>query len=150
MRNWPKRIGVLAVVAVIALQLTNPPRQSPPVLQRHDVLATNAPPPAVAALLKNSCYDCHSFETKWPWYSRIAPVSWYVARDVNAARASLNFSEWPHDDDRRARKRWRRIADEVQNGEMPPPSYSWMHRQARLDARQRAELAGWAEKAGGQ
>jgi hypothetical protein len=69
-----------------------------------------------------------------------------VVRDVNAARASLNFSEWPHEDAPRARKRWRHIAEEVQNGEMPPASYARMHRQARLDARQRAELAKWASE----
>jgi hypothetical protein len=150
MRIWLKRIGGLVGLAVIALQFTNPPRQNPPVLPGHDVLAGDTPPPSIANYLKTSCYDCHSFETKWPWYSHIAPVSWFVARDVEAARASLNFSEWPHDDDRRAHKRWRRIADEVQNGEMPLPSYGWMHRQARLNARQRAELVNWAEEKGGQ
>ena len=146
MKKRLKQIGGLGVLAIIALQFANPPHQNPPVLPGHDVLAANTPPPSIAAILKNSCYDCHSFETKWPWYSYIAPVSWYVARDVNAARGSLNFSDWPHDDARRVRKRWRHIADEVQNGEMPPPNYVWMHRQARLGAEQRAELVNWVEK----
>jgi hypothetical protein len=136
----------LGALALIALQFANPPRQNPPVLPGHDVMAGNALPPALAAALKNACYDCHSFETRWPWYSCIAPVSWYVARDVNAARASLNFSDWPRDDAGRARKRWRHIAGQVQNGEMPPRSYTWMHRQARLNARQRGELIKWAEE----
>jgi hypothetical protein len=104
----------------------------------------------VAAILKNSCYDCHSFETKWPWYSYVAPVSWYVVRDVDAARASLNFSDWPHDDAGRARKRWRHIADEVENGEMPPPNYTRMHSHARLDVRQREELVKWASEQAGR
>ena len=145
-KKWLKRIGGFGVLAVIVLQFANPPHENLPVVPGHDVLAGNTPPPSVAALLKNSCYDCHSFETKWPWYSYIAPVSWYVVRDVNAARASLNFSDWPHDDAPRARKRWRHIADAVQNGEMPPPNYNWMHRQARLNAPQRAELVKWAEE----
>jgi hypothetical protein len=72
-----------------------------------------------------------------------------VVRDVNAARASLNFSEWPHDDQHRARKRWRHIAEEVENGEMPLRNYTWMHGQARLDARQRAELVKWASEQAG-
>jgi hypothetical protein len=141
-----KRIGVLGLLAVIALQFTNPAHQNPPVLTGHDLFATNAPPPSIASLLRNSCYDCHSFETKWPWESYVAPVSWLVARDVEAARSNLNFSDWPHNDARRARKRWRHIAEEVEDGEMPLPSYTRMHRQARLDERQRAELVKWAKE----
>ena len=148
-RTMKKRlrwIGGFGLLALVALQFANPPHLNPPVVPGHDLLASNSPPPSVAALLKNSCYDCHSFETKWPWYSYIAPLSWSVARDVEAARANLNFSDWPHDDARRARKRWRHIADEVQSGEMPLSSYTWLHRQARLNAQQRAELVKWAEE----
>ena len=140
-----KIIGGICLLAVIALQFTNPSHTNPPLVPGHDVLASNAPPPSVAAMLKNSCYDCHSFETKWPWYSYVAPVSWFVVRDINAARAALNFSDWPQDDPKRARKRWRHVADEVQNGDMPMPSYVRIHRQARLDEQQRAELVKWAQ-----
>jgi hypothetical protein len=149
MKKLVKWIGGLGAGAGLALQLTNPPLQNPPVVPVHDLLASHPAPPAIAAALKNSCYDCHSFETKWPWYSHIAPVSWLVARDVEAGRASLNFSDWPTDDPKRARKRWRHIADEVQNSEMPLPNYVWIHRNAALDAEQRAELVQWAlEQAG--
>jgi hypothetical protein len=139
-------VGGLGALAVIALQFANPPHQNPPVLPGHDLMASNAPPPSIAALLKNCCYDCHSFETQWPWYSYVAPVSWFVVRDVNAARASLNLSEWPWDDAARARKRWRHIADDVQNGGMPLPGYARMHRKARLDESQRAALVKWASE----
>jgi hypothetical protein len=145
-----KTIGGIALFAVIALQLANPSHQNPRVEPGHDVLASNAPPPSVAAILKEACYDCHSFETKWPWYSYVAPVSWFVVRDVNAARASLNFSDWPHDDPRRARKRWGHIAEEVENGEMPLANYTRLHRESRLDDRQRAELIKWASEQAGR
>jgi hypothetical protein len=146
MKKRFKWMGGLGVAAVMAMQLANPSHQNPRVELGHDFLASNAPPPSIAALLKNSCYDCHSFETKWLWYSYVAPVSWYVARDVKAGRAVLNFSEWPQDDPKRARKRMRHIADEVESGEMPPSNYTLMHRQARLDERQRAELVKWAKE----
>ena len=146
MKKGLKWMGGFALFAFVALQLANPPHLNPPVLPGHDLMAGGAPPPAVAAVLKNSCYDCHSFETKWPWYSYVAPVSWLVVDDVRAARASLNFSDWPHDDARRARKRCRHIADEVQNGEMPPSNYGWMHREARLTAQQRQDLIQWADE----
>ena len=78
-----------ALVVVFALaQLTKPARTNPPVLPGHDVSATNAPPAQIAALLHLACYDCHSYETKWPWYSRIAPVSWLIAHDVKAAAST--------------------------------------------------------------
>jgi len=146
MKKRLKTIGVLGLLAVITLQFNNPSHQNPPVLTGHDLFATNAPPRSIAALLRNSCYDCHSFETKWAWESYVAPVSWLVARDVEAARSNLNFSDWPHNDAGRARKRWRHIAEEVEDGEMPLPSYTRMHRQARLDERQRAELVKWAKE----
>lgn len=128
------------------LQATNPAHTNPTVAPGHDLLATNTPPAPVAALLKQACYDCHSCETRWPWYSYVAPVSWSVAGHVNAAREALNFSEWPHDEPGRARKRWRRIADAVESGEMPLRQYAWLHREARLDAGQRRQLAQWAEE----
>jgi hypothetical protein len=100
-------------------------------------------------MLKNSCYDCHSSETKWPWYSYVAPVSFYIVRDVKAGRAAMSFSDWPQDDPKRARKRWRHIADEVEGGSMPPPNYTRIHRQTRLDDAQRAELLKWAKEQAG-
>jgi hypothetical protein len=129
-----------------ALQLTNPARTNPSVAPGRDLLASNAPPAEVAALLRAACYDCHSFETKWPWYSRVAPMSWLVADHVNEGRERLNFSNWPHDDPQRAAKRWNRISDEVGSGDMPLPSYAWIHPQARLPAGQREFLVTWAEQ----
>ena len=146
MKKRLKTIAIVGLLAVIALQFTNPSHQNPLILTGHDLFATNAPPPFIAAILRNSCYDCHSFETKWPWESYVAPISWLIVRDVEAARSNLNFSDWPHDDARRASKRWRHIAEEVENSEMPPRNYTRMHRLAHLDERQRAELIEWAKE----
>jgi hypothetical protein len=148
MRKWIKWIGGGALVGVIALQFTNPPHLNLPVVPGHDLMASNAPPPEVAALLKNACYDCHSSETKWPWYSYVAPISWALVQHVNDARESLNFSEWPHEAPQRARKKWRRIAEAVDANEMPLPSYIWIHRQSRLTAQQRQQLVEWAQREG--
>ena len=76
------------VVALVAIQLVPVDRTSPP------VTADIAAPANVRAVLKRACYDCHSNETTWPWYSRVAPVSWLVARDVREGRKELNFSDW--------------------------------------------------------
>lgn len=146
MKRWLKWIGAAALVGFAALQFTNPAHTNPPVAPGRDALATNGPPAEVAALIKVACYDCHSYETTWPWYSYIAPVSWTVVQDVNDARYSMNFSDWPHDDAHRARKRWRRIAEAVEANEMPIPKYSLIHRRSRLNAQQRQELINWARQ----
>ncbi|MGD0745731.1 MAG: heme-binding domain-containing protein, partial [Verrucomicrobiota bacterium] len=103
-----------ALVAVFALlQLTNPARTNPPIVPGHDVSATNAPPPPIAALLHAACYDCHSYETKWPWYSRVAPVSWLIASDVNGGRKHMNFSDWPRDHPDWLVRRWENISEKL-------------------------------------
>src|SRR5271167_2263090 len=91
----------VAIPAVFdLLQLTNPARTNPPV--KADMIACLHPPDPVARALVASCYDCHSYETKWPWYSRVAPVSWLIASDVNKGRNHLNLSDWPVADAKRA------------------------------------------------
>jgi len=146
MKKRMRWTGGIIAIAIIALQFFNPPHENPSVKRENDLMAAHPPPPAVAALLKNSCYDCHSSETKWPWYSYIAPVSWYIVRDVNAGRAVLNFSDWPQDDPKRVRKRWRHIGDEVEGGEMPPANYTRIHRQTLPSEQQRADLAKWVKE----
>ena len=133
------------VVVFVLLQLANPPHTNPPVVPGHDLLATNPPPAEIAAVLHAACYDCHSYETQWPWYSHIAPVSWLVAGDVKNGRERLNFSEWPRDLPERAAKRLERISEEVDYRDMPPRKYTLMHPAARLTAAQREALIHWAD-----
>ena len=137
-----------ALVAVfLLLQLTNPARTNPPVPPGGDISATNPPPPQIAALLHAACYDCHSDETKWPWYSHVAPVSWLVVSDVNHGRRRLNFSEWPHDHPDWAARRLEQVSEELDYQEMPPQKYLLMHPEARLTDAQRRELIHWADGA---
>ncbi len=132
----------LALVGVFGLlQFTNPARTNPPVI--HDLLTANPPPAPVAVLLHAACYDCHSYEVKWPWYSRIAPASWLVASDVNEGREHLNFSDWPPEAERAAKK-WDRINEVLDYREMPPKKYTLIHVDARLSESQRQALLDWS------
>jgi Haem-binding domain len=133
--------GALAA-AFALLQLTNPARTNPPV--KNDFPVTNAPP-RVAAMLHASCYDCHSDETRWPWYARIAPTSWLVASDVNEGRRNLNLSDWPADDPKRAAKKLEDMSEEIGYGEMPLKKYTLIHADARLTDEQRKELTNWLD-----
>jgi hypothetical protein len=136
-------LGGVVVVGAL-MQLKNPVLTNPPVEPGGDLSATNAPPAEIAALLRAACYDCHSYETKWPWYSHVAPISWWVVDHVAEARDRLNFSDWAHDDPAYASKMWQRVAKEVQSGDMPLPSYTWIHAGSRLTVAQRKQLADWA------
>src|SRR5450631_700027 len=124
MKNKLKWILGALVIGFALLQLTNPARTNPPVV--NDLTATNAPPAEISALLRAACYDCHSSETKWPLYSRIAPSSWLVASDVNEGRTHLNFSDWPQETGRAAKK-FDRINEVLDYREMPPKKYTLLH-----------------------
>ena len=141
-------VGIVAVAAL--LQLTNPSRTNPPVVSGHELFPPGHAQPPVATTMRAACYDCHSNETKWPWYSHVAPVSWLVASDVKAGRARMNFSDWPTDHPDRAAKRLGDISEEVQNGEMPPGNYKSMHPEARLTQAQRDQIIQWADEAAKQ
>ena len=100
-------------------------------------------PPEVESILRRACYDCHSNETVWPGYSRVAPASWLVAHDVHDGRNELNFSIWNRYDTVMRRKKLDRARDEVKSGDMPPAYYVWMHPNARLSDADKALLERW-------
>jgi hypothetical protein len=132
--------GALVVVFAL-LQFTNPARTNPPVV--NDLTVSNAPPPEVVTLLRAACYDCHSHETKWPLYSRIAPSSWLVVSDVNEGRKHLDFSDWPADPAAIAKK-LDRINEVLDYHEMPPTKYTLLHPEARLTDAQHQQLLDWS------
>lgn len=136
-------IGVCAGLG-IAIQLVPVERSNPAV-----VADINAPP-AVAEVLRASCYDCHSNETRWPWYSRVAPASWLVAHDVDEARDHLNFSLWGTYEAKRQQHLASEIWEEVEDGEMPLAKYLLAHPGARLSKDDRALLAAWSAEASGE
>jgi hypothetical protein len=130
-------LGGLALVFV-GIQFVPVDRTNPPV--EEEVPA----PPAVRAILERACYDCHSNETVWPWYSRVAPMSWLAVRDVQKGREELNFSTWNRLSTQDRVEALRESWEEVEEGEMPPWFYLPTHPEARLSAEDRAVLRAWA------
>jgi mono/diheme cytochrome c family protein len=118
--------GAAIVAVVLALQLV-------PYGRSHTNPVGRVEPPwdtaVTRALVVRACYDCHSNETVWPWYSHVAPMSWLLQRDVDEGRRKLNFSEWD-----RPQKEARESAKAVRKGEMPPWYYTPVHPDARLTA----------------
>ncbi|HXJ16257.1 MAG TPA: heme-binding domain-containing protein, partial [Candidatus Polarisedimenticolia bacterium] len=102
-------------------------------------------PTTVAGIVGRACNDCHSNRTVWPWYSEIAPVSWFVVHHVNEGRRELNFSEWSVYDAKRVGKLRKEICDEVSEGEMPGFVYTLMHREAKLTNADIEEVCRWTQ-----
>lgn len=130
-------VGGLALAQAFPVERTNPPVES-------QVPA----PPAVLAALKKSCWDCHSNETVWGWHTKIAPISWLVAHDVDEGREELNFSRWSELDASRLRKLAKELPEEVREGDMPPFLYVLAHPSAKLTDAELAAIVEWARTLG--
>ena len=130
--------GAVLVATFALLQLRPVERTNPPVIS--DVGA----PAEVDTILRRSCYDCHSHETRWPWYSHVAPMAWFVADHVEHARSDLNFSNWPAFDFQAQRHAFDDIRHQLETGKMPLASYLILHPSARLSEEDRALLLRWA------
>src|SRR5438876_6423144 len=89
-----KIITIVAVVLIVGIQFVRPARTNPAVDESQTIFARTQMTPPVAAILDRSCRDCHSNKTVWPWYTNVAPVSWFIVNHVNEARPLLNFSQW--------------------------------------------------------
>jgi hypothetical protein len=139
------RPAALALVAAAfgLMQLVHYPRTNPPVSGDMDA------PPAIRAALRRACYNCHSNETRWPWYSAVAPASWLTHYDVTEGRRRLNFSEWTdyaYDPGTLAHK-LDEMAKLISSREMPPWYYRAIHPEARLDRSQREAILRWIARA---
>jgi hypothetical protein len=126
------------LIIFILIQFAPVDRTNPPV-------ETEVPAPTnIQTILRRACYDCHSNETVWPWYSKVAPVSWLVAHDVHEGREALNFSTWNRYATKQQVKKMKESWEETAEGEMPPWFYLAVHRDAELSTEERAALRVWA------
>jgi hypothetical protein len=137
MRRRTKVLLALAVV-IIGIQLVPVKRDNPPVTA---AISTTA---EVQEVLETSCYDCHSNLTRWPWYSRVAPVSWLVSDDVSEGRDELNFSEWGDYSARRKHHKMEKVEELVTEKEMPLKIYLPLHPEARLTEAEARTLVDWS------
>ena len=136
-----RTVLVLAAALVLA-QFVPVDRTNPP-------LGGEVPaPPEVRAILKRACYDCHSNETVWPWYGRVAPFDWLMERDVREGRREVNFSTLADAPLKRRQRKWMEIPEQVGKHEMPPWFYAAVHPEARLSDADRAALVQWAQENG--
>jgi hypothetical protein len=144
-----KRVLPSLLVVGLAMQSFGSARTNPASDPGGDVRRTLSVPPDADAMLTRACRNCHSNDTRWPWYAYVAPVSWFVIGHVNQGREHMNLSQWP-DLPEDAADLLGTLCEEVREGRMPPPSYTWVQGEARLSDAERTRLCDWANQAAAQ
>jgi hypothetical protein len=148
MKKVLKWVFILLVLGIVVIQFFRPERVSLNQMTADDLNNKMQVPGNVQGILKRSCYDCHSNQTYWPWYSNVAPVSWLVADDVNNGRKKMNFSEWGKLAQSKQEKRLTDICDEITQGDMPLPKYLIIHKDAVLSQADKDAICGWINSLG--
>lgn len=138
---------ILALLAVIVIiQFIRPARNTSNLDGPNEIEKKYQVPSEVQSVLKQSCYDCHSSNTNYPWYANIQPIGWWIQyTHVNDGKRHLNFSEYASYPEKKAKRKFDEIADEVKSGGMPLGTYTFMHHDATLSPEQTKLLVSWAE-----
>jgi hypothetical protein len=143
--KWWKYLGLFLLLLIVGIQFV--PNKLPEISLDNpdDLIQSGIVSGEVAGILKSACYDCHSNETQYPWYSYIAPTSWLVSKDVKEGREALNFSNWKASDMMQQLGILDDVAMEVEEERMPMDIYIRMHKEAKLSEAQRELIVAWAE-----
>jgi len=140
-----KKILLGLLIVVIAIQFIQPARNKNGQVIATDISKIYSLPQSVQATLKTACYDCHSNNTNYPWYTNIQPVGWMMARHIKEGKEELNLSEFGSYSERRQLSKLRSIENSIKDGSMPISSYTIIHKNARLTKEEKAQIIDWAK-----
>jgi hypothetical protein len=135
-----KVIAWIALIAFVGIQFFPTDRNESDLIPQTDFMLVNQVPTSIQNQLKESCYDCHSNNTKYPWYNKIQPAAWYLEDHVKEGKSELNFNEWDSLSRRRKASKLRSIIKQVESDEMPLSSYTLIHSDAVLSKAQQTEI----------
>ena len=133
------------LILFIGIQFIRIDRTNPKVVKKNDFIAMTKPDKDIEGMIRSACYDCHSNETEHPWYTNIAPVSWWIGNHIKEGREHLNFSEWAKYSEEAKNHKLHECEEELEEGKMPLDSYTWTHGDAKLSKKQKEKLAEWFE-----
>lgn len=137
-----KKVFISIIVFIVLIQFIRPDFTNPPVDRAKEIAGDES----VMQILRTSCYDCHSNETRYPWYADVAPASWILADNINSGRRAINFSEYSDMESGIKKERLERAKQLIYNLRMPKGSYLMMHEEARLDEKQKKILETFFDK----
>jgi hypothetical protein len=140
-----KRILVFLLVVLVIIQFMRPAKNLSATTSANDITTLYAVPANVNTILVKACNDCHSNNTRYPWYSRLQPVAWWLNDHIQEGKRELNFNEFKSYSLRKQYNKLKEIDDQVKKGEMPLQSYTIVHTDARLSNEEKATLTNWAD-----
>ena len=141
-----KKILFALLLVVIFIQFIRPERNKTSEQQPADLIKQFSIPANIAGILKTACYDCHSNNTRYPWYTDIQPAGWLLANHIKDGKADLNFNEFANYSQRRQLSKLKATQNSIKDGSMPLPSYTLIHKNAKLSKEHRAMLLNWTAK----
>jgi hypothetical protein len=140
-----KKILLAILIVLIVIQFIQPARNKNGQVLATDISKMVSLPRDVQIILKTACYDCHSNNTNYPWYTNIQPVGWMMARHIKEGKEELNFSEFGSYAARRQLNKLKSIENSIKDGSMPISSYTIIHKNARLTNEEKALIIDWAK-----
>ncbi len=140
-----KKIGLALFVILVLIQFIHPAKNQLPVNRDQQLISRFAMPDSVQTILKKACMDCHSNTTYYPWYASIQPVAWWLDEHIRDGKRHLNFDEYTHRSLRYQYHKMEETIEMVNEEEMPLPSYTWTHGEARLTRAERVAITRWAQ-----
>ncbi len=138
-------IPILAVIFVL-IQFIRIDKTNPPIDPKLDFVATVNPPQVLKTKIIDACYDCHSNDSKYPWYTNIAPVSWWIKGHINGGRKHLNFSTWNQYSKDKQKHKLEESVEMLENKWMPLGSYTWLHPEAKMTDTEREDMISFFKK----
>lgn len=142
-----KKIGLGLLAVIVIMQFFQIDKTNPEFDQNADVLTQFPASNEVTNILKTACYDCHSYETKYPWYAYVSPVNYWINGHIDEGREHLNFSDWSAYSPKKADHKLDEVIESMEEGWMPLESYTITHGEAKLTQEQRTAVANWAKEA---
>ena len=144
MKKILKIAVVVLVVAFVVAQFIRPNFSNPPIVPGETLEDSTAVPAEVQMIMSQSCNDCHSNKTLYPWYSQVTPFNWFLAGHIEEGRGELNFSVWKTYDAKKKIHKLEEVCEMLEGRAMPLPSYLWIHRDAILNGEQSKMICDWA------
>lgn len=138
-----KIIAFILLVGLVVIQFFSTDRNESNNTPGTDFMLVNDVPNTINKKLEVSCYDCHSNNTRYPWYNKVQPVAWLLENHIKDAKAELNFNEWDSLSNRRKKSKLKSIISQIKDGEMPLSSYSLIHRNAIFSEIEKQETIQW-------
>lgn len=140
-----KKIALTLLLVLVALQFYSPPKNNSQGNHAAIFVTETNPPPNVRIIITQSCFNCHSNNTEYPWYNNIAPVSYWLANHIKTGKEHLNLSEWDAYDPEEKALKLEAITDVIEGNKMPLKEYRWAHENARLSEEQKQAIIAWAK-----